>query len=89
MWVVLLVVGVIDTFGPAPGSIEGVIYTIIPIGVQLKGLTEVIVQTLVLSVVLAYWVNHSSKKWIGWVLGILFVIALLMPALGLLVGQKA
>ncbi len=89
MWIVLVVVGVIDTFGPAPGSIEGFIYTIIPIGVQLKGLPEVVLQTLVLSAVLVYWVNHPATKWLSWIIGILFIIAMLLPVLGLLARQQS
>jgi hypothetical protein len=86
MWVVLVVVGIISPFGPTPGSIEGMIYTIIPIGIQLKGLPEVLLQALTLSVVLFYWVNHPEKKWLSWVMGIAFFLVMLLPTLGLLVG---
>ena len=86
MWIVLVVVGIISPFGPTPGSIEGMIYTIIPIGVQLTGLPEVLLQALILSVVLFYWVNHPEKKWLSWVLGIAFFLVMLLPTLGLLVG---
>ena len=41
MWIVLVVVGIFSPFGPTPGSIEGMIYTIIPIGIKLTGLPEV------------------------------------------------
>jgi hypothetical protein len=87
LWIVLIVVGILGTFGPSPGSIEGLIYTIIPIGIQLKGLPEVLLQTLALSIVLAYWVNRSEKIWLSWVMGILFTIAMILPMLGLLAGQ--
>jgi hypothetical protein len=86
MWIVLVVVGIISPFGPTPGSIEGMIYTIIPIGIQLKGLPEVLLQALILSVVLFYWVNHPEKKWLSWVMGIAFFLVMLLPTLGLLVG---
>jgi hypothetical protein len=59
---------------------------IIPIGIQLKGLPEVLLQALILSVVLFYWVNHPEKKWLSWVLGIAFFLVMLLPTLGLLVG---
>ena len=87
LWIVLIVVGILGTFGPSPGSIEGLIYTIIPIGVQLKGLPEVLLQTLALSVVLAYWVNRSEKIWLSWVMGILFIVIMVLPMLGLLAEQ--
>ena len=86
MWIVLVVVGIISPFGPTPGSIEGMIYTIIPIGIQLTGLPEVLLQALILSVLLFYWVNHPEKKWLSWVMGIAFFLVMLLPTLGLLVG---
>jgi hypothetical protein len=86
LWIVLVVVGIISPFGPTPGSIEGMIYTIVPLGIQLVGLPEVILQALILSVVLVYWVNHPEKKWLNWVMGIAFVLVMLLPTLGLLVG---
>jgi hypothetical protein len=85
-WILLVVVGIISPFGPSPGSIEGMIYTIVPIGVQLTGLPEVLLQALILSVVLFYWVNHPEKKWLNWVMGIAFALVMLMPTLGLLLG---
>jgi len=87
LWIVLVVIGIISSFGPAPGSIEGMIYTIIPIRIQMKGLPEVILQALIFSIILVYWVNHSRKKWINWVMGIAFVLVALLPTLGLLIGQ--
>jgi hypothetical protein len=87
MWSVLLVVGVFNTFGPSPGSIEGMIYTILPLWVHLKGLPEVILQSFLLSMILVYWVHHDEKKWINWVMGVAFSILLMFPILGLLVGQ--
>lgn len=87
MWVLLLVVGIINPFGPTPGSIEGLIYTIVPAGIQLKGLPEVLLQSLLLSVVLVYWVNHPKKKWLNWIMGITFFLVLLLPTLGLLMIQ--
>ena len=88
MWVVLVVVGIFATFGPSPGSVEGLIYTTVPVSRQLLGLIEVLVQSLLLSFVLFYWVNHSEKRWLTWALGVVFVIVLVLPILGLLVGQQ-
>jgi hypothetical protein len=87
MWIILLIVGIISPFGPTPGSVEGFIYTVVPAGVQLKGLPEVLLQSLLLSVVLVYWVNHPEKRWMNWIMGIAFFLVILMPALGLLMGQ--
>ena len=88
MWFTLVALGIIGTFGPTPGSIEGMLYTIFPLGVHLRGLPEVILQSLFLSLILFYWVNHPQKKWLNWVMGIAFFILMSLPILGLLVGQS-
>jgi hypothetical protein len=87
MWITLVVIGILSPFGPSPGSIEGMIYTTLPMELHLTGLPEVLFQALILSVLLFYWVNHPQKKWLNWVMGIVFVLMLLLPTLGLLVGQ--
>ena len=86
MWVMLIVVGILSPFGPSPGSIEGMIYTVWPLSAHLWGLPEVLLQSLALSLVLVYWVNHPEKRWLSWVLTILFVVLMLLPVLGLLAG---
>ena len=87
MWITLVVVGIISPFGPTPGSIEGMIYTVLPMEYHLIGLPEVILQALILSAVLFYWVNHPEKKWLNWLMAVVFILILLLPTLGLLVGQ--
>lgn len=84
MWWMLVGLGILSTFGPPPGSIEGLIYTRIPIPDQLVGLLEVVPQSLLLSAILFYWINHPGKRWLNWVLGTVFCLVLLMPMLGLL-----
>ncbi len=86
MWILLVVVGILSPFGPSPGSIEGMIYTVVPLEIQLIGLPEVLLQALILSVVLFYWVNHPEKTWLNWVMGVAFALVMLMPILGLLLG---
>jgi hypothetical protein len=86
MWIVLVFLGIFSTFGPASGSIEGMIYTKLPIGGQLVGLIEVLVQSLLLSIVTFFWVNHPEKRWISWVMVGLFVIIILLAVIGLLLG---
>ncbi len=87
LWLVLVVVGIIGPPGPAPGSLEGMIFTKIPLSVQLKGLPEVVLQTLVFSRILCYWGDHPEKRWLSWCLGTVFVVACLVPVLGLLAIQ--
>ncbi len=84
LWWVLVALGILSTFGPPPGSIEGMIYTRIPILDQLTGWLEVVPQALLLSVILFYWINHPEKKWLNWVMGVVFFLLLLMPVAGLL-----
>lgn len=86
-WLLLVMLGIFSTFGPAPGSIEGLIYTTLPVREQLSGgLLEVLTQSFLLASVLYYWVNHPEKRWLNWVLGILFGLAVLLPLLGFLMA---
>lgn len=87
LWWLLLALGVLATFGPAPGSVEGLIYTIIPPVRQILGLWEVLLQSFLFSVVLFYWVNHAGKRWLNWALGIAFSIVMILPLMGLLLPQ--
>jgi hypothetical protein len=84
MWWLLVALGILSTFGPTPGSFEGMVYTIIPITGQMRGWLEVVPQALLLSAILFYWANHPEKKWLNWLLGIIFLLMMLMPVLGLL-----
>jgi hypothetical protein len=86
MWWMLVALGVLSTFGPPPGSVEGLIYTQVPISDQIVGYLEVVPQALLLSVVLCYWVAHPEKRWINVVLGTIFILIMAMALLGLLVG---
>lgn len=83
MWMVLVSVGVLGTFGAPPASLEGVIYTVLPFSLHLKLLPELLVQSLLLSWLLFQWVNHREKKWLNWAMGAAFVLVLLFPALAL------
>jgi len=85
MWLVLVILGILSTFGPAPGSIEGMIFTVLPLSSHLSlGQLEVYAQSLLLSIITYYWVTHPQKKWLTWGLGAVFFLALLLPTLGLL-----
>jgi hypothetical protein len=84
LWLELVILGILSPFGAAPGSVEGMIYTIWPVRSHVIGLPEVLLQSLLLSVVLCYWVRHPEQKWLSWTLGILLVLVLLLPALGLI-----
>lgn len=81
-WLVLVMLGILSTFGAAPGSVEGLLYTKMPIGLQISGWLEVVTQALLLSAILYYWVNHPKQKWLAWVLGIIFVLATIFSIMG-------
>ena len=87
LWLVLVVVGILGTFGPAPGSVEGMVYTTLPLRFHLESLPEIVVQALALATLLGYWVNHPRKRWLTWCLGVVFLTVLLLPTLGLLAGR--
>jgi len=83
----LIALGILSTFGPVPGSMEGMVYTTVPIRSQLTGWLEIVTQAILLSALLCYWVNHPEKKWLNWLLGILFFIAMCLPILALVLRK--
>ena len=86
LWVTLVVIGILGQFTGGLGSIEGLVYSRVPVRYQLLLLPEVFIQTFLLSVLLFYWINHP-KKWLNWVLGVAFLLILIFPALGLIVTR--
>ena len=84
MWLVLVIVGILSPFAAAPSSIEGMLYTVLPMWFHLSNFPEILLQSGVLAWLTFYWVNHPEKKWLSWVLWILFGIVILMSALGAL-----
>jgi hypothetical protein len=89
LWLELVVLGILSPFGASLGSVEGMIYMIWPVWSHVIGLPEVLLQSLLLSAVLCYWVRHPEQKWLSWTLGILLVLVLLLPALGLLTRAES
>jgi hypothetical protein len=86
MWLLLVALGILSAFGAAPGSVEGLIYTTIPVNLQILGWFEVMTQALLLSLLLHYWVTHPEKKWLTWVLGIFYVLAVSASILGFIMA---
>jgi hypothetical protein len=89
MWWTLVGLGILSTFGPTPGSLEGMVYTTIPIRDQLTGWFEIVPQAFLLSAILCYWVRNPKKRWLNWTLTAVFVVFLLLVVLGLLVTNSA
>ncbi len=90
LWLILVTLGIFATFGPAPGSIEGIIYTTIPITQQLGlGLIEVLAQSGLFAFLLYYWVNHPEKRWLTILLLILFAVMVVFSILGIIFARPA
>ena len=87
LWGLLVGLGIVATFGPAPGSLEGLVFTVIPVRAQLTGYAEVVPQAFLFAFCIVYWVNHPEKRWFTWLMVALFVAAVALPALGLLVAR--
>jgi hypothetical protein len=82
IWLLLVSLGILSTFGPASGSVEGLLYTNVPAAFQVTGWLEVIPQAFLLSAILHYWVNHPEKKWLAWGLGFVYALAVVFGILG-------
>jgi hypothetical protein len=87
MWATLVVIGILSSYVAAPGSLEGIVYTKVPFLFHLASLPEVLVQTLLFSATLFYWIAHTEKRWLTWLLAISSILVLLFPALGVLARQ--
>lgn len=57
LWFIIAIIGIINTPAPAPFSIEGIIYTQLPLEFHLKGAPEILVQTLLFS----YFIARPKK----------------------------
>jgi hypothetical protein len=87
-WWLLVALGILSTFGPTPGSVEGMIY-LAPSSADFfsGGMLEILTQSFLFSILLYYWVDHPEKRWLNWLLGILFVLVVLMSLMGYLVAS--
>ena len=88
IWWLLVAIGILSTYGPTPGSIEGMVYTVITVPHHLRGLPEVLVQSAALAFGVVYLVNHPEKRWLHRLVLAAFVVLMVLPVLGLLVGPR-
>lgn len=85
LWLILICIGIISTPSAAPSSIEGIIYTQLPIEFHLINLPELALQTFSFSIIL--WIvelfPHSEKGFSNriFLLKILFSIILTMAGI--------
>lgn len=81
LWGLFVGLAILGTAGPTPGSIEGMIYTKVSFAEHIFGLPEVIIQTLLFSVLVYYWYKRPSRVW-NIVMGILFGLTVFFSTLG-------
>jgi hypothetical protein len=62
LWGIFVVFGILTPPSAAPGSIEGVIYSKLPIWYHLIGLPEMLLQTFCFSLIFTWWVKRPAKK---------------------------
>lgn len=80
LWGLFIGLAIIGPVGPAPGSVEGMVYTKLPLIYHLYGLPEVLMQTLFFSLGIFYWYRKPGKTWnilmiVGFVLIVLMSLA--------------
>jgi hypothetical protein len=61
LWLLFIGLSILFTFGPAIGSIDGMLYTKVPVRLHLTFLPELLVQALLLSAGIYYWYQKPSK----------------------------
>ncbi|MBB6444042.1 hypothetical protein [Bacillus benzoevorans] len=60
IWMIMAGIGIVATPSAAPGSIEGIIYTKLPLWFHFFGLTEVLLQTLVFSIFVHMYLRYPT-----------------------------
>ena len=88
LWGLLVGLAIFSTAGAAPGSVEGMIYTTIPIASHLRGLPEILLQTLAFSLLLTAWHRHPHRAW-AVVMGTLTLLGILMSVAGVFLPRPA
>lgn len=84
LWLMLVILGIFSPFGAAPSSIEGMIYTVLPLWFHIVNFPELFIQSGLLAFLTHYWINHPEKCWLNWSLGIAAAVVVLLSLLGAL-----
>ena len=83
LWLLMVGLSVLSTAAAATGSIEGFIYTNIPIAEQIIGYIEVVPQIGLFAFLVCQWYEHPKKIW--HILSIILVVFMvLMSIMGIL-----
>ena len=80
LWGLFMGLAILGTSGPAPGSFEGMVFLKAPVVGQIVGLWEVVLQTLLASILVVAWHRKPGKAWAVvmyglWALTVLMSIA--------------
>ena len=86
LWGLFFGLAILNSPGPAPGSIEGMVYTILPVGLQIAFLPETVLQTLALSFLIYLWQTRPDDKKLLIPFLILFIVVLAFSIFGVLFG---
>ena len=81
LWLLLIGLAILGTAGPSPGSLEGIIYTKLPLKYHLWGLPEVFFQTMLFSLGIVLWYKKPTRVW-NIVMTIAVVLIVLMSVAG-------
>ncbi|MCC6602207.1 MAG: hypothetical protein IT327_03295 [Anaerolineae bacterium] len=80
----LIVIGILTPFSASWGGIEGMIFFNLPLWDHVVGWPEVFIQTLILSVILTYWIDHPKSKRLQVTLLVGFILTMLLSIVALL-----
>ena len=78
LWGLFVGLGILATFGPALGSVDGIIYTQIPFDIHLRALPELLLQSFLLSIGLWAW-YRKPRKWLN-------ILSIILVSLIIIVG---
>jgi hypothetical protein len=81
LWGLFLGLAILSPVGPSPGSVEGFIYTKVPIQLQMLGWFEALPQTLAFSALVVAWHARPHRAW-TWGMTSLCAIAVLLSVAG-------
>ena len=62
LWGLLVTIGILSTPAASPGSIEGMLYSKLPMWYHVLGYPEILSQTLLFSIWLVWWERQSMKS---------------------------
>ena len=62
LWSIIVIVGILATPSAAPSSVEGVIYSKLPLWYHLLGFPELLLQTLTFSLIVFWWGKSPGKE---------------------------